>query len=49
MLTVADYVAMVGDVQTARRCLDQLAAKGRIADLLGVEHLTFPTWTPVPG
>jgi len=48
MLAVADYVAMVGDVQTARRCLDQFAAKGRIADHLGVEHLTFPTWTPAP-
>lgn len=47
LLTVADYAAMVGDVHQARRCLDELRAKGRIVEHLGVAHLSFPTWTRV--
>ncbi|MCX7619544.1 MAG: hypothetical protein N2037_01720 [Acidimicrobiales bacterium] len=47
LVTVADYIAMVGDLDTARRCLDKLNAKGRIVERLGVQHLSFPTWTPV--
>jgi hypothetical protein len=38
---------MVGDPDRARRCLAELAAKGRLADHLGVDHIAFPTWTPV--
>jgi hypothetical protein len=49
LVTVADYMVMVGDADTAQRCLDRLAARGRIVDHLGVEHLAFPTWTPVAG
>jgi hypothetical protein len=47
LLTVADYVAMVGDVDQARRCLDELRRKGRIVERLGAAHLSFPTWTRV--
>jgi hypothetical protein len=48
LLTVADYVAMVGDVDQARRCLEELRSKGRIVERLGAAHLSFPTWTRVP-
>jgi hypothetical protein len=47
LLTVADYVAMVGEVDRARSCLDELEQKGRIVERLGVSHLAFPTWTRV--
>jgi hypothetical protein len=47
LLTVADYVAMVGDVDRARTCLAELRAKGRIVDRLGADHLAFPTWTRI--
>lgn len=47
LLTVADYVAMVGDVDQARHCLDELRDKGRIVERLGAAHLAFPTWTRV--
>lgn len=48
LLTAADYVAMVGDMARARTCLDELRAKGRIVERLGVAHLAFPTWTRMP-
>ncbi len=47
LLTVADYIAMVGDVDQARACLEELERKGRIVDRLGAAHLSFPTWTRV--
>ena len=47
LVTVSDYGAMVGDPALARRCIDDLRRKGRIVDFLGVEHLSFPTWTQV--
>lgn len=47
LLTVTEYAAMVGDDAQARRCLEELAAKGRIVERLGVMHVAFPTWTPV--
>jgi hypothetical protein len=47
LLSVADYVAMVGGPAAAAPCLDELRAKGRLAEHLGVPHITFPTWTPV--
>ena len=45
LLTVAEYVVMVGDDLMARRCVAELAAKGRIVERLGVKHVAFPTWT----
>ena len=45
LLSVADYLAMAGDA--AAPALEQLRAKGRLVDHLGVPHITFPTWTPV--
>jgi hypothetical protein len=45
LLTVADYIAMVGDLQVARPCLRELQRKGRIVDRLGADHISFPTWT----
>src|SRR4051812_45245608 len=47
LLPVADYIAMAGGRDQVAGCLRDLAAKGRIADHLGVAHLTFPFWTPV--
>lgn len=47
LLSLADYVLMAGGPEAARPCVDQLRAKGRIVDHLGVDHLAFPTWTPV--
>ncbi len=47
LLTVADYVTMVGGMAAARPCLDQLAARGRIVDHQGVAHIEFPFWIPV--
>jgi hypothetical protein len=46
LLPVADYVRMLG-VATARSCLEELAAKGRIVQRLDVDHIAFPTWVPV--
>jgi hypothetical protein len=47
LLSVAEYTVMVGDRELARRCVHELAAKGRLVDHLGVDHIAFPTWTPV--
>ena len=47
LLSVAEDGAMVGDRDQARRCLADLAARGRLVDHLGVDHIAFPTWTPV--
>jgi hypothetical protein len=47
LLTVSEYAAMVGDQATARRCVDELMARGRVVERLGVAHVSFPTWTPV--
>lgn len=48
LLTVSEYAAMVGDHRRARRCVEELAAKGRIVHRLGVAHVSFPTWAPMP-
>jgi hypothetical protein len=45
LLPVADYIRMVG-IETARPCLEELAAKGRLVERLDVEHISFPTWRP---
>jgi hypothetical protein len=47
LLTVTEFAAMVGEPALARRCVDQLAARGRIVERLGVAHVSFPTWSPV--
>ena len=47
LLSVAEYSVMVGDRELARRCLQDLAGKGRLVDHMGVDHIAFPTWTPV--
>lgn len=46
LVTVADYLRMAG-VETGRRCLQELQDKGRLVEHMGVQHLSFPTWTPV--
>jgi hypothetical protein len=45
MVTCADFIRMAGPA--ARRCLDELSAKGRVVTHLGVRHVTFPTWTRI--
>jgi hypothetical protein len=47
LLSAAEYSVMVGDPAQARRCLAELAARGRLSDHLGVPYIAFPTWTPV--
>jgi len=47
LLSVADYITMVGGLENARACLDRFRSDGRIVDHLGVAHLSFPLWTPV--
>lgn len=47
LLSVADYIPMAGGPEAAAPCLDQLKAKGRVREHLGVPHITFPTWTRV--
>lgn len=47
LLPVAEYVVMAGGAAVARPCLAALAAKGRIVAHLTVDHLAFPTWTPI--
>jgi hypothetical protein len=49
LLSVADYIVMVGGLDAARPCLRDLDAAGRIVEHLGVQHIAFPTWTPVAG
>lgn len=46
LVTVADYLRMAG-MEAGPRCLHELEAKGRLVDHQGVQHLSFPTWTPV--
>jgi hypothetical protein len=47
LLSVADYIVMAGGLEIARPCLRDMAATGRIVEHLGVQHIAFPTWTPV--
>ena len=47
LLSVADYLTMLGSSPAATACLDELKAKGRVVDHLDVPHLSFPTWTDV--
>lgn len=47
LVAVPDYIAMVGDLETARPCLNELAQKGRIVEHLGVDHIAFPLWSRV--
>jgi hypothetical protein len=47
LLTLSDYAHMAGGADLVRPCIEALAARGRIVTHLGVEHLAFPTWTPI--
>lgn len=47
MLPLADYVLMAGGADVARPCIDRLRDQDRLADHLGVTHVTFPFWTPL--
>lgn len=44
-LALAEYLVMVG-AEAGRPCVDELRRKGRIVEIQGVPHLSFPTWTP---
>jgi hypothetical protein len=48
LLSVADYLTMAGSDRASSACLDELRAKGRIVEHLGVPHVSFPTWTLMP-
>jgi hypothetical protein len=47
LLSVADFMVMVGDTTKARAALRALDARGRIVDRMGVRYLSFPTWERV--
>jgi hypothetical protein len=47
LLSVADYLTMLGSTPAALSCLDELRSRGRVVEHLGVPHLAFPTWTDV--
>jgi hypothetical protein len=47
LVTVHDYAAMIGDATQARHCVAELRRRGRIVERQGVDHVSFPTWTPV--
>lgn len=47
LLSVADYVTMVGGMEIAAPCLRAFQAEGRLADHLGVAHISFPFWVPI--
>ena len=47
LLSVADYIAMVGDIEVARTTLRKLDRAGRIVQHLTADHIAFPTWTRV--
>lgn len=47
LLSVADYITMVGGLDQARPYLRELQAQGRIVLHLDAEHISFPMWTRV--
>jgi hypothetical protein len=47
LLPVADYLTMTGGSPASAACLEELRAKGRVVEHLGVPHIAFPTWTRV--
>src|SRR6476659_6610300 len=47
LVTLADYARMAGGKEAVARCIDDLRARGRIVQWMGVDQLAFPTWTPV--
>jgi hypothetical protein len=48
LLPIAEYTVMAGGPDVVRPCLARFRDDGRIVDHLGVAHLAFPLWTPVP-
>lgn len=44
LLSVAEYMVMVGDTTQARAALRELDERGRIVERMGVRYVTFPTW-----
>jgi len=47
LLSVADYITMVGGVDKARPFLRELDGQGRIVEHLGAQYLSFPMWSRV--
>lgn len=47
LLSVAEFLVMVGDQRVAAACVDDMQAQGRVVEHLGVPYLAFPFWTPV--
>ena len=47
LLSVADYITMVGSLERARPYLRELDAQGRIVEHLGAQHISFPMWTRI--
>ena len=47
LITLADYARMAGGQAAIAPCMAQLRARGRIVQWMDVDHVAFPTWTPV--
>jgi hypothetical protein len=47
LLSVAEYLTMLGPTDAASACLDELRANGRVVEFLDVPHISFPMWTRV--
>ena len=47
LLSVAEYITMLGGLDQARPCLRELDAQERIIEHLGAQHISFPMWTRV--
>ena len=48
LLPLAEFTVMAGGPDAVRPCMARLREDGRIVDHLGVAHVAFPLWTPVP-
>lgn len=47
LLPVPEYIVLAGGPDRVASCLRRFQREGRIADHLGVPHLTFRFWTPI--
>jgi hypothetical protein len=47
LVPVPEYVVLGGGPEVIGPCLDELRARGRIVEHLGVAHVAFPFWEPV--
>jgi hypothetical protein len=47
LLSVAEFMVMIGDATRARAAVRELESRGRVVERMGVRYVSFPTWEPV--